>query len=67
MHGELNMSKVIITRRQFERIREIFDMYDTVDHVVIKETSENGIGVATTLEFDPRSTVTVDITDFNNW
>lgn len=61
------MSKVIITRKQFERLREIFDMYDTVDQVVVKEESTNGIGAVTTVEFDPRATVKVDITDVTNW
>ncbi len=61
------MSKVIITRKQFERIREIFDMYDTVEQVVLKETNENGIGPATVVEFDPKSTIRVDITDPTNW
>ncbi len=61
------MSKVIITRKQFERIREIFDMYDTVDRVVLKESNESGIGPSTTIEFDPKSTIKVDITDFTSW
>lgn len=61
------MSKVIITRKQFERLREIFDMYDTLERVVVKEETNNGVGVVTTVEFDPRSTVRVDITDLTNW
>lgn len=61
------MSKVIITRKQFERLREIFDMYDTLERVIVKEETANGIGAVTTVEFDPRSTVRVDITDVTNW
>jgi hypothetical protein len=61
------MSKVIITRKQFERIREIFEMYDTVDRIVLKESNESGIGPTTVVEFDPKSTVRVDITDLTSW
>lgn len=61
------MSKVIITRKQFERIREIFEMYDTVDRIVLKESNENGIGPSTSIEFNPKSTIKVDITDHTIW
>lgn len=61
------MSKIIITRKQFERLREIFEMYDTLDQVVVKEENTNGVGSVTTVEFDPKSTVRVDITDVTNW
>ena len=67
MLGVLNMSKVIITRKQFERLREIFDMYDSLDRVVVKEENTNGIGSVTTVEFDPKATVKVDITDVTSW
>lgn len=61
------MSKIVITRKQFERLREIFEMYDTLDQVVVKEENTNGIGSVTTVEFDPKATVRVDITDVTNW
>lgn len=61
------MSRIIITRKQFERLREIFDMYDTLDQVVVKEENSNGIGPVTTVEFDPKATVRVDITDITIW
>lgn len=61
------MSKIVITRKQFERLREIFEMYDTLDQVVVKEETSNGIGSVTTVEFDPKATVRVDITDMTVW
>ena len=61
------MAKIIITRKQFERLREIFEMYDTLDQVVVKEENSNGIGSVTTVEFDPKATVRVDITDMTIW
>lgn len=61
------MSRIIITRKQFERLREIFEMYDSLDQVVVKEENSNGIGSVTTVEFDPKATVRVDITDVTNW
>ena len=61
------MTKVIITRKQFERLREIFDMYDALEQVVVKEENNNGIGTVPSVEFDPRATVKVDITDVTNW
>lgn len=61
------MKQIIITRKQFERLREIFDMYDSMDQIVWKENSASGIGPAVTIEFDPKSTIKVDITDVSNW
>ena len=61
------MSRITITRKQFERLREIFDMYDTLDQVIVKEENNNCIGAFTTVEFDPKATVRVDITDVTNW
>lgn len=61
------MKQVIITRTQFEKLREVFEMYDSVDRVVWTEDNSNGIGPVTTIEFDPRSTVKVDITDVQSW
>lgn len=51
---------------QFERLKEVFDMYDTVDQVSIIETHESGIGPTTKMEYNPKSVV-VDITDVSNW
>ena len=60
------MNHVIITRNQFERLKEVFDMYDTVDQILITETNESGIGASTKMEYNPKSVV-VDITDVSNW
>jgi len=60
------MKKIIITRKQFEKLREVFDMYD-LDQVVWSEESPSGIGPTVTLEFDPKSTIKMDITDVESW
>ena len=60
------MKQVIITRKQFEKLREVFDMYD-LDRVVWREESTSGIGPTVTLEFDPKSTIKMDITDVESW
>lgn len=60
------MKQVIITRKQFEKLKEVFEMYD-LDRVVWKEESPSGIGPTVTLEFDPRSSIKIDITDVESW
>lgn len=60
------MKEVIITRNQFERLKEVFEMYD-LDRVVWKEESKSGIGPDVTIEFDPRSTIRMNITDVDSW
>ena len=61
------MTRIVITRRQFERLQEVFEMYDSVDQIVWAEESTSGIGPTVTIEFDPRSTVKMDITDVSSW
>ena len=61
------MTRVVITRKQFEKLKEVFEMYDSVDRVVWKEESVSGIGPNITIEFDPKSTVKIDITDVESW
>lgn len=41
-------------------------MYD-LDRVIWHEESTNGIGATVTIEFDPKSTVKMDITDVESW
>jgi hypothetical protein len=60
------MKQIIITRNQFEKLKEVFEMYD-LDRVLWTEESTNGIGSTTTLEFDPKETVKLDITDLESW
>ncbi len=61
------MTQIIITRKQFEKLKEVFDMYDAVDRIVWHEESISGIGANITIEFDPKSTVKLDITDVESW
>ena len=61
------MKKIVITRKQFEKLKEVFDMYDSVDRVIWTEESVSGIGPNVTIEFDPKSTIKMDITDVESW
>lgn len=61
------MERIVITRIQFEKLKEVFDMYDSVDRVVWQQESTSGIGPTVTIEFDPKSTVRMDITDVSSW
>ena len=61
------MEQIVITRVQFEKLKEVFDMYDSVDRIVWKQESTSGIGPTVTIEFDPKSTVRMDITDVDSW
>lgn len=62
------MRQVVITRNQFERLKEVFEMYD-LDRVVLTEESTSGIGptTTTTIEFDPKQSIKIDITDVSSW
>ena len=61
------MTRVVITRKQFEKLQEVFEMYDSVDRVIWTEESTSGIGPNVTIEFDPKSTIKMDITDVESW
>ena len=61
------MMQVVITRTQDERLREVFEMYDSVDRIVWKQESVSGIGPSVTIEFEPKQSVKIDITDVENW
>jgi hypothetical protein len=61
------MTQVVITRTQFERLKEVFDMYDSVDRIVLTESNTSGIGPTTTIEFDPKQSIKMDITDVESW
>jgi hypothetical protein len=60
------MKQIVITRNQYERLKEVFEMYNP-DRVLWTEESANGIGPKVTLEFDPKATVKLDITDVESW
>lgn len=61
------MTRIVITRKQFERLQEVFEMYDSMDQIVWCEESTSGIGPTVTIEFYPRSTIKLDITDVSSW
>jgi hypothetical protein len=58
--------QIVITKNQFEKLKEVFEMYD-LDRVVWSEESTSGIGPNVTIEFDPKSTIKLDITDVDSW
>ena len=60
------MTRVVITKKQFEKLKEVFEMYD-LDRVVWTEQSTSGIGPNVTIEFDPKSSIKLDITDVESW
>lgn len=61
------MARIVITRNQFEKLKEVFEMYDSVDRIVWTEESISGIGPSVTIEFDPKESVKMDITDVESW
>ena len=61
------MKQIVITRNQYEKLKEVFEMYDSVDRIVWTEESVSGIGPNVTIEFDPKSTIKMDITDVESW
>lgn len=60
------MKQVVITRNQFEKLKEVFEMYD-LDRVVWTEENKSGIGPNVTIEFDPKQSIKMDITDVVSW
>ena len=60
------MSEIVITRKQYERIKQIFEMYDSLDQIKLVASSESGIGQTTKLEFFPKA-ISIDITDVESW
>lgn len=60
------MKQVVITRNQFEKLKEVFEMYD-LDRVIWNEESTSGIGPNVTIEFDPKQPIKIDITDVSSW
>lgn len=61
------MKQVVITRKQYEKLKEVFEMYDDLDRVIWKENNSNGIGPVVSIEFNPTQSITVDITDLTSW
>lgn len=57
---------ILITREQFEKIKEIFDNYD-INQILWQEESTSGIGPTVTIEFEDGMKYTIDITDVSTW
>ena len=60
------MREITITRKQYERIKQIFEMYDNLDQIKLLASNDNGIGQTTKLEFFPKA-ISIDITDVESW
>ena len=60
------MREITITRKQYERIKQVFEMYDTLDQIKLLASNDNGIGQTTKLEFFPKA-ISIDITDVESW
>jgi len=60
------MKTIVISKNQFEKLKEVFEMYD-LDRVTWSEESTSGIGPNVTIEFDPKSSIKLDITDVESW
>ena len=60
------MTQVVITKKQFEKLKEVFEMYD-LDRVIWTQESTSGIGPNVTIEFDTKNPIKMDITDVSSW
>ncbi len=60
------MNKIILSRKEFEKIEKVFNQYENLDRVVITQSSSSGIGLTTKLIFTPKEIV-LDITDVASW
>lgn len=60
------MDTFTLTRNQYEKLKEVFEMYDAIDYVKLHFDTELGIGPVVTLEYNP-NTVKIDITDVGSW
>jgi hypothetical protein len=62
------MTKIVLTRTQWESIQKIFENFEYIDQFEIVQESTNGIGPSTTIKFDLNiSNHEYDITDMSNW
>lgn len=60
------MTIIVITRKQFDQLKEIFDGYD-IDKVIWKEESISGIGPTITVEYESPKLSKRDLTDVESW
>lgn len=62
------MSRITLTRIQYESIQKIFENFQDIEQFEIEQKSENGIGPSTLIKFDINiSNHEYDITDVSNW
>jgi hypothetical protein len=64
MLGERNMDNIVINRRQFLLLKQIFEDQD-ITEVKLKVSSNSGIGEHMTVEFEKKTVI--DITDYSSW
>lgn len=60
------MTSIVITQRQFEKLKEVFETYPDIPYVQWVETYSSGIGPNVTLKFTP-DVIEVNITDVDSW
>lgn len=60
------MTQIVITRNQFYKLQEVFELYE-LDRVIWTENSASGIGPSVMIEFDPKQSIKMDITDTESW
>ena len=65
--GNIKMIPVILTRRQFETVRDIFDSNIQLKCIKLIQESSSGIGPNLSVEFDPTGPIKIDITDVDSW
>lgn len=58
--------QLLLTRKQFEEIKKVFEEYD-IDYILLTKDNSSGIGENVYMEFDPLRTITKDITDYEAW
>lgn len=62
------MSRITLTRIQYESIQKIFKNFQDIEQFEIEQKSESGIGPSTLIKFDINvSNHEYDITDVSNW
>ena len=61
------MKKILITKKQYLKLKEVFEMYDGLEQIVWTEESKSGIGPNVIIEFEPKKPVKIDITDVSSW
>ena len=57
--------KIIITKNQFKKLKEVFESDNFIDHVVWEEDNSNGIGPVVKLSHGKN--IQIDITDVDSW